>query len=269
MSTQSAHCRQTAAGFSLIEVLAAIGILGVGLAMAMALFPVAVQFADTSAKSSLGSIICENGLNTVTLRLTHASYDPNNFSQVSDKDRLYAAELIDPNDPNSLRISRFGFAYCITNRDPNATPRPNDYQIAVMAYRVKDKSGKAQAKIVSVDGTIPLNGSADFSVFNADTSDPNNPAKVKAGTYIVPDATLLPATERISGECYAKVRLVEGNKAILDRKLTFKDGSGNEIPYTGKCFVMIQWDPATDKPAVTDDSPAIAIMVTRTALKQE
>lgn len=51
-------------GFSLVEVLLAIGIMGVGLAMVAAVFPVAMKETQDSSNTSLGTIICSNGLAT-------------------------------------------------------------------------------------------------------------------------------------------------------------------------------------------------------------
>jgi len=59
------------AGFSLVELLVAIAILGVGLAMAAALFPTAIKQNEFSFNDTLGMIICKNALATVKAKATY------------------------------------------------------------------------------------------------------------------------------------------------------------------------------------------------------
>ncbi len=69
--------RSRAAGFTLMEVLLSIGILGVGLVLAAALFPAALLHNRTSAANTLGTLVCENTLTVVRARVRDADYVAN------------------------------------------------------------------------------------------------------------------------------------------------------------------------------------------------
>ncbi len=56
-------------GFTLLELMIAIGILGIGLSMVMGLFPVAMRDAHATNASQVGSIICKNGIQLAKLVL--------------------------------------------------------------------------------------------------------------------------------------------------------------------------------------------------------
>lgn len=63
-------------GFTLLELLIAIGILAVGGAMAAALFPAAIKENQRANSSVIGRIICENGLCNVKIALVHDAVTP-------------------------------------------------------------------------------------------------------------------------------------------------------------------------------------------------
>ena len=62
-------------GFSLIEVLLSVGILGVGMSMVAAIFPVAAREAQDSSNAELGSIMCDNALGIVKAILSGGQRD--------------------------------------------------------------------------------------------------------------------------------------------------------------------------------------------------
>ncbi|MBT3201058.1 MAG: prepilin-type N-terminal cleavage/methylation domain-containing protein, partial [Phycisphaerales bacterium] len=48
-------------GFTLAEILVALGIMAIGMAMVAAIFPAALAFNKSSTNDTRGMIICENG----------------------------------------------------------------------------------------------------------------------------------------------------------------------------------------------------------------
>ena len=69
---RKAPVRSSAAGgggFSLVELMIAVGILGVGLIFSLALFTAAVKENASSANSSMGTLICKNALAVARIRL--------------------------------------------------------------------------------------------------------------------------------------------------------------------------------------------------------
>lgn len=78
-------------GFSLVEVLIAIGILGVGLSFSAALFPAAIQEGAYASSNVLGNIMSENALAVARAKLRHPTlYSSSNCS-------LYLGTTWDPN----------------------------------------------------------------------------------------------------------------------------------------------------------------------------
>ena len=84
-------------GFSLTEVLLALSILGIGLAMVMAVFPAAIEESRNSVENVLGTIICENGLSICKVRVPRASVAGTTLAPValSSSARTYPADSND------------------------------------------------------------------------------------------------------------------------------------------------------------------------------
>ena len=80
-------------GFSLVEVLIAIGILGVGLGMVMLIFPAAVMENRSSANNVIGTIMCENALAIAKIKLTSANAPGDSAFTVVDDNVLTLDDL--------------------------------------------------------------------------------------------------------------------------------------------------------------------------------
>jgi len=63
-------------GFSMAELVIAMGIMGIGLAMAAAIFPAALKQTEGSYNDLVGTMIAENGLAVARNRLAHLEWDP-------------------------------------------------------------------------------------------------------------------------------------------------------------------------------------------------
>ena len=63
--------RQRNAGFTLMEILIALTIFGVGLIMAASLFPAGVSEHEKAVEDTLGTIMCNNGLAIARTQLRH------------------------------------------------------------------------------------------------------------------------------------------------------------------------------------------------------
>jgi prepilin-type N-terminal cleavage/methylation domain-containing protein len=61
------------AGFTLMELMIAIGIMGVGLSMVMCLFPAALKEAGSSIQDTMGGMICKNAIAIAKAKLLHSS----------------------------------------------------------------------------------------------------------------------------------------------------------------------------------------------------
>ena len=175
---KAAARRRTA--FTLAEVMIAIGILGVGMAMVASVFPAAIKANRLSTNSTLGTIIYENGLAMAKLVFT-ADVPPYGSSadiwEVSNT-ALTRSKVIDegitgraflpiteqhyPNDPNGTAglPNQLGYAILIRKIDLDDDTEPSDhkkqeegYQICSVAYR-KKSGGVVSWGYVQVGGII-------------------------------------------------------------------------------------------------------------------
>lgn len=115
--------RHKAAGFSLVEVLISIGLLGVGLAMSAALFPAGMIANENAHDQVIGTIVCRNGLALVKARLSGFAETElvNQTDQLDDEERQYPL--------NSGGVERL---LVLGRRIVDATT--NDYQLFIISH---------------------------------------------------------------------------------------------------------------------------------------
>jgi prepilin-type N-terminal cleavage/methylation domain-containing protein len=130
-------------GFTLLELMIAVGILGIGLSLVMGLFPVAMRDAHATNASQLGSLICKNGIQIAKIMLNERtdSQDPkydfsiNNSSDYGPVGTQYTTE------------SSFAFEYNKNTKPSNRSDKTaleagrSKYGGIVMYRRLKDSSG--------------------------------------------------------------------------------------------------------------------------------
>lgn len=221
---------QTRRGFSLVEVILAISILGVGMTMVAALFPAALKENESSVNDVLGSLICQNGLAVTRAKVAAAAYD-NTYSEP------YATKN-DPANPD-----RFGF---VSRSWPAAGAAENDFRINVVSYRLSNAANKAVLHPVLAATTSiqdhPTNAAlSDLVVAAVDVSwlQPQSPVLFKDGTY-------------------AKILTVKGSAAVLDRHLTATPSVD--------AYIVTETD-SSDKPVLNAVSPAMSTLMTRSTLR--
>ncbi|MDP7635995.1 MAG: prepilin-type N-terminal cleavage/methylation domain-containing protein [Phycisphaerae bacterium] len=258
--TKAAARRRTA--FTLAEVMIAIGILGVGMAMVASVFPAAIKANRLSTNSTLGTIICENGLAMAKLVFT-ADVSPygsdadrwevSNTTLTRDRridEGTFGREFLPiteqhypngtVNNPNQL-----GYAVLIRKIDLDDDTNPSGYkkqeegyQICSVAYR-KQSGGSVSWGYVQVGG-IDNDGGAQVKIIgnDIDLRQGSPLIFVNTGDYGIImqiDRTVTPIT------------------VTLDRPIL----SVNKTTYA----LILKEDGEPDR------SPAIATMFTRTGLR--
>jgi len=214
-------------GFSLVELMIALGILGIGFAMAAALFPAALKQTELSYNDTIGTIIAQNGLAVARAILTGSAVgvDPNVHVIAQDGT---IGPPIDPNlrayhdDPNAVTPDK-GFLVL------GSQPVGSDTKLLVIvAYAKKNPGAAVTAQ------SITLNSS------NMDK------ARILSGGAVKGSPLILAR----NGEYALIEELPSSTDALLSRNLTINQND------TG--WVIVEQG--------QEVSPAIAVLVARVAL---
>jgi len=274
MSNQRGRRERARRAFSLAELMISIGILAVGLTMAGALFPAALQASRESLKDVLGSIICENGLAVAKARwasLTDDEFlaDGGALAKFRDAtirqeelkvladdgddhpDFLTSAELVYPlGDETSM----LGFVLMMRPLDDDDDMGTFEgYQLVATSYR---RSLPPPFYASGPHGLVvcrTISGSVSGGMVNS----------YRAGDGLLRSGS--PIIERASG-AFATVTQAQlnGFRGMLDH--TF------EVEAAAPSFFVVveenplETDPDTGENLVLRLSPALATMVTRTGL---
>ena len=266
--------------FTLVELLIAIAILGVGITMAAALFPTAIKQNERSANDTIGMIVAKNALAVAKAKVTVA--DPNvatigdNFQDIgagglellTEADLTYPvprqpAEDFDggpgePNDWNDTQDRPLALRGAVV-LGRRFDPSRNDFQLVIVSF-AKQHSANTIELIGPFGVTINQDGRdwAEVTVHGA------APTAVQRGGVVIFDYD--PANSDIPAGRFARIRATRtGGLAVLDRK--FDDGDVAGLNAQAVWLVV-------ERDAITDDvvggwSPVTSVLVTRTALRDQ
>jgi len=152
MHIQNCRQRRASKGFTLAEILIALGILAIGMSMVAAIFPAAMEFNRRSTNSTLGTIICENGFVLSEMGLTAEIIGESTDLQVyaddvkcTDTDPSAPLSRAQQHYPTGDSESRTGFV--MLARKIPATG--NTYQLVTVAYRKTDKNNTVALKAIN------------------------------------------------------------------------------------------------------------------------
>lgn len=238
--TRAGHRR---AGFSLAELMIAIGIMGVGLTMAASLFPAAIKEHSRSSSDVLGMIIAQNGL-----AMGRASLTLDGSGTVSGI--TVGSALVDVTTavkPDASRIypvneatTTRGFLLMARQKTSNK----NDYILFAIAFIKSAVANTVQLQ--QITGLAINPGDTQFPI----TSVPaEHRTKLIGSPVIAPDGT------------FCKLAGIDGDNAMLDRALV---ASGDLA--VNSVWVVVEKDGTSTYAG--EKSPALGISVTRTALKK-
>lgn len=217
-------------GFTLMEVMFAIGIMGIGMIMIASLFPTAIKESNTSYNKTFGLLVAKNGLAVAKAVFTHPGpadgvwADENTTGTLSAKSQHYQ-ELEDSDLADGDLLEGF---VIIGKQMPSGG---NDYLIFSIAYARK------QGETVTAE-QVTVNSATD-----------TNTLTVSSGSgYLRTGSPIIFATDN----SYATIIQVSGSTIILDR----------EVTVTGQqAYVIVE-----SGTSAGDDSPALTVISTRTSL---
>ena len=181
VSARNYSRRRRCKGFTLAEILIALGILVIGMSMVAAIFPAAMEFNRASTNSTLGTIICENGLVLSEMTLTAEIVGDSVVLQayvddahLPDAEHLYYLTKAQQHYPTDTEDSRTGFV--MMARKVSATG--STYQLVTVAYRKTEKSNT----VALVPITCSISG-RDITLSGA------NNTSLRIGTPVINRAT--------------------------------------------------------------------------------
>ncbi|MBN1553930.1 MAG: prepilin-type N-terminal cleavage/methylation domain-containing protein [Phycisphaerae bacterium] len=219
-------------GFTLMEVLIAIGILAVGGAMAAALFPAAIKESQNANSSVIGRLICENGLSNSKIVLEHSGTPPfvtaelrKPTTAIGMRDLAYPvprqekpntgfdpADYPDWSETAAGVVPKSPFGNLVLGKQ--AIVGENDYQLAIIAYKrtAADKSGvdNGLPELYSVTFNSDA-GSVEFEVTGA-----NNKDFLRLGSPLIHAET---------GR-FATIMSINDTKGTLDKPIAISDITG-------------------------------------------
>jgi hypothetical protein len=231
-----------------MELMMAIGILGIGMVMAASVFPAALKENQLSNDDVIGEMICKNGLNMGKIYYT-ADTPANKPSEVG-LDYFAKESAVDENHislipkenqhyPIGDANASMGYALLARKIDDDADPSTTEgYQLVCVAYRKRDASKTVYWDFIRVNPNFDNSGSV--SVVTITNYLPN----IRVGSPMVFNKT---------GE-YATITKVEGDTVTLNCKLT------NRTDET-YAYLLLERDEL-------EYSPAIFVMSTRTGLQE-
>ncbi|HDZ21290.1 hypothetical protein LCGC14_0181510 [marine sediment metagenome] len=236
-------------GFSLAELMIAIGILLVGLVMAASLFPAAMEINRRSVRDILGAIICENGIALTKARFASgAASNPENaagrLTVLADAAHVDYFNSYMCRFPQGDTSSPFGFVLVYRYIDVDDDPETKEgHQLGAVAYR--RRAPVSAGKLVRVIGTVATVAGASIRI-----------GPVSSDAFRIDS----PVFDRATGE-FVFVRQIfqsEGyaNTAVVNRKIKFTPDEGTTSAYL---YVVKEEDEGRY-------SPALMAMVTRVPL---
>jgi prepilin-type N-terminal cleavage/methylation domain-containing protein len=215
-------------GFTLVEVLVAIAIMGTGLLMAAALFPAAIRETRSSTVNSVGVMMCENSIDAVRLSLKDVDYSVTGSAFVS----VTAAIGNDAKWLSGATMS----TQVLLRQVPSAVS--NDYQVVAVSCALSNTSKTLDCRAVDValenvgDGTSKITVPAGSEGLLALRS-----------PVVLPDGS------------WTTIVGKNGSTAFLDTWFSPQP--------TVKVWLFAEKEGSNYSPV----SPALSVMVTRTALK--
>jgi prepilin-type N-terminal cleavage/methylation domain-containing protein len=237
-------------GFSLIELMIALGILGIGLTMVGVLFPEAIRQNETSVNNVMGSMMCRNFLTVAKARLSDANVtEATGLVEITDQlgeiDRLYAVEDPDDADPDEV------FRSCLLLG--RTWPAPRDHQHRLVAIACETLEPENVAVLEPISATVEA-GDANFTV-----SDSDDQELVKLGSPVID-----PATGRHAWIVEIREDTDTGDKIVtLDRPIYDDTGPDVQDPWVVLERVTAGGDVASPV------SPAMAVVCMDTQLGSE
>ena len=230
-------------GFSLVELMISIAILGIGLTMAAALFAAAINRNESSVDDAVGSIICENGLAVAKAVLVAGDISSGTLQVLADESSPIGDDLIfyaSQHHPSGLEDGDIGNndqmkGFVVLGRQDGSC-----YQLVVVSY-ARSKNNTVEAITLTSNISDPADESFTINGVAADDC---------------PKLVGSPVIDTDSGK-FAMITGVSGTTAYLDHAIG--EAAVNPIVIVEK----------NGGGSITgDSSPAMAVLVTRTGLRE-
>ncbi len=235
-------------GFSLAELVLALGVLAIGMTMAAALFPAAIKLNEQSTRDSVGTIVATNGL-AMARAVIHPGTGPGQFNPNNHELRLVEdTECQAFSDPNFLKYRPDPSAPTTRGVLVLGRPLAHGWQLVVVSYDMTTTDNQVVARSVSIDDISEVDGSPTVDISGGGV-DPNR----CIGALLV----CAPADPNDSRIAYARMTYdPESRKLFLDHAI-------DDEAKTWTALVIVEDGGAGQMIA---KSPVMAVLVAETTL---
>ncbi|MBT3278967.1 MAG: type II secretion system protein [Phycisphaerales bacterium] len=217
-------------GFTLLELMLAIGILGIGMTLVMGVFPVAMRNARATNATQVGSIICKNGVQLAKLLLKEDDENVENAKTTFDgttqsqDDVLYGTQCFAFNYP---MVKGVASAKDITALSASRDGEPAPKYGGIVFYR---KIANSRGYMIAVISYARQDGGA-IVIHDAEfTATPGDGVTTLTGVAtIIPDNS--PVIFSASGK-FSRIRrtdLANENRKYLSHDVNYKTTDGPRV----------------------------------------
>jgi prepilin-type N-terminal cleavage/methylation domain-containing protein len=145
------------AGFSLAEVLMALGILSIGILFIAAIFPAGIYFETISTERTIAAVVADEAFAKIRLYGNDSNFNPNTL----DVELMLFPAVLDPNEfsyPSDLNIAYERKMYCWSAvwRRLSSDPTDRNVQVTVFVSRKAGVSTKYYELSGGENGDLPV-----------------------------------------------------------------------------------------------------------------
>lgn len=249
--------RRGPGGFTLLEVMIALAIMGIGMTTAAALFVAAIKENENSFNNSIGTIVCENAIATAQTMLTPGNVTwTNDLEVIADELKIDVIPLADQHYPRGN--PRTGFVLLGRQIAAGPTdPDPLTYQLVAVSYRKEKSVNQVSAiRIIPTSPLVPLVAAGEKVLRNVKDPDDN----IRLGSPVIVRIST-PGNNDIQGS-YARIVSVndDGTAWELDHVISTDED-------VTSAYVIVEGNNVNPELGISDLSPAMLTMAARTGLR--
>lgn len=194
-------------GFSLAEVLIAMGIFGIGLSLTASLFPTGATEARIASSNVIGTMICHNGLALVKTKFLHDSVK-SSYTNVFN----WVPSLMGDDRYYPLGTAEKTTGFLVLGRQPRGDD-DNDYHFIIIAFS-KVSASNTESVEEKTGSITNYNSTSKVTFTSSDSLQIGSPVIVRANV-----------SAELTAGSWARINSLDGSVAVLDHQLPESGGN--------------------------------------------